>query len=369
MVASCSSSSITTAQGGSADAADSGTVDSGADDVGATNDAGAASACRQFKAGHYFRITDSTSRQQDGLAGLGYSLGKGGPDFSNFVGIVWQIDWSMLETAPGVYDFSRLDSALDKVKSVGKHLRVKIMDRTFWLGCDPLRPFAPSWVPVVPGGTGSKFCVATVWTQSAMDDFIALHIAIAKRYDNNDAFVGFTTEETATDVSYFREDWTRVYKELYPQRSRLAKELFAAVPDVLFISSFNWPVYDKVSYFFDMVDGSLVTDAKGTHNGMSITWPDSRLDSNNKALAYSWYQLARDRNKTVVVAPSIEGGVQLGTLAEGEALYQMLDTDIGAHMIVWDNWSAANTDYLRTVAIPTVQAHGGKLKNDACPFK
>lgn len=346
--------------------------------------------CKHFRPGHYFREADSRSRNLDGLANVRTDFGPGGPDLRDFAGLLYQIDWAMLEPTPGVYDFTRLDSVFATVKSAGKSLRLKIMDRSFWFACNPAIPFVPRYVTQVPAAPGATGCFGDVWNSATMDGLIALHVAVANRYRGDTAFVGFNTEETATFVTELLTNPDRVVSGLYAQRLRFAQAMLAAAPELLFISEMNWPLDNDLSHFSRMVDQSLVTGPTGTRNGMGLSWPDSWINTSGYSAAElalvlsriqctqsvaasgkspcSWYDLARRYNTKVVVAPNIQGGTLLGTLAEAEAHYAMLDTDLGAHMITWETWSAPNANYLRAIAIPTIRKRAGRLRNTACPF-
>lgn len=353
-----------------------------------TSSGGAAEnpACAHFAPGHYIREVDSVSRGIDGLANITSDLELSGWDLSAFAGFLVQIDWPMLEPALGTYDFSRTDALLDLMKAHGKSLRLKIMDRTFWDGCSPLIPFVPPYVQLVPAPEGPG-CFADIWNPATMDGYIALHIALAERYDDEPAFAGFTVEETAMYVDGIAD----ISPQIYEQRTRLAQELFAAVPSALLISEFNWPLNGDVDRFRDMLDASAVLgDGDAPRNGMGVGWPDSWLDPESYSDAElaeilpriqctassashgktpcSWYDLGREYNTRTIIAPNIQGGTLTGTLAEADAHYTMLDEDIGAHMITWETWSEPNPNYFEELALPTVLARGGVLGNTACPF-
>jgi hypothetical protein len=348
---------------------------------------GTTPACVHFAPGHYLREVDSAARSIDGLQNISFDLGAQGPDLSDFTGIVLQIDWAMLEPQQGVYDFSRVDQILALVKSKGLHLRFKIMDRSFWDPCNTPVPVVPPYVQQVPNVNGGKGCFADIWTKATMDGYIALHIAAAKHFDADPAFAGFNTEETAMAVP----NGVQLSQPVYDQRVRLAQELFAAVPQALLISEFNWPINNDLAVFTAMVDASVVPGNGGPKNAMGVSWPDTWLNpsaytaaelpsvlpkiectenaSTNGRVPCTWYNLARQNQHRTIVAPNVEGGVLTGTLAEAEALYQDLDLDIGAHMITWDGWTGPEPDYLRKVVIPTLKNHGGKLSNKTCPFE
>ena len=346
-------------------------------------------ACRHFRGGNYIREIDSRAGGTDALRALDYNLGPQGYDLTNFAGFLYQIDWAMVEPSRGVYDFSRLDAALKKMEDNGKALRIKIMDRTFHVGCNPTQRVWPSYATGVPSTFDARTCYADVWNPATVDGLIALHIAIGRRYAARPAFAGFTTEEMAigpTDL----ENRTRGE---YAQRVRLAQALFAAVPDALLISEFNWPLYNDRTTFPGMVEQTLVKDATGkVLNGMGVAWPDSWLNpssypaselsrilprfqctqsaTENGKVPCNWYDVGRSYRHKVIVAPGIEGGGVLnGTRAEAEGHYRMMDDDIGAHMITWDTWDQYGNGYIRNAVIPVVNAHAGKLKNSTCPFQ
>lgn len=345
-------------------------------------------ACRHFRGGNYVREIDSRATGADALRSIDFDLGPQGPDFSNFAGFLLQIDWAMVEPSRGVYDFSRLDAALKKMEDHGKSLRIKIMDRTFFAGCNPAQRVWPSYATGAPATWDARTCYADVWNPATVDGLIALHIAIARRYGARTAFAGFTSEEMAIGPT----DMANRTRGEYAQRLRLAQELFASVPDAIFISEFNWPLDGNPSTLPSMVEQSLVRDASGKIvNGMGVSWPDSWLNPSTYSAAdltrvlpkfqctqsraeygkvpCSWYDAGRAYRSKVIIAPGVEGGgVLLGTRAEAEAHYRMLDEDIGAHMITWDTWDQYNNGYISNAVIPVVNARAGRLRNSTCPF-
>lgn len=345
-------------------------------------------ACRHFRSGNYVRESDSRATGWDALRSIDADLGPQGPDLSNFAGFLLQIDWAMLEPSRGVYDFSRIDAALKTMEDHGKSLRIKIMDRTFFVGCNPAQRVWPSYATGAPATWDARTCYADVWNPATVDGLIALHIAVAKRYSARPAFAGFTSEEMAIGPT----DMVNRTRGQYAQRVRLAQELFAAVPDAIFISEFNWPLNNDRTTFPSMIDQTLVKDASGAVvNGMGASWPDTWLNPSSYSTTdlprilsrfqctqskaesgknpCNWYDIGRNYHSKVIIAPGVEGGgVLLGTRAEAEAHYRMLDEDIGAHMITWDTWDQHNNGYFNNAVVPVVNAHAGKVKNSTCPF-
>jgi hypothetical protein len=57
------------------------------------------------------------------------------------------------------------------------------------------------------------------------------------------------------------------------------------------------------------------------------------------------------------------------SLATADKIYNMLNSDIQAHMIFWAHWHKDLSDaYFTNVVIPTVNKYKGAIKNNTCPF-
>ncbi|MEQ1508751.1 MAG: hypothetical protein ABMB14_41370, partial [Myxococcota bacterium] len=229
--------------------------------------------CAHFVPGNYWREVDSVQRGIDGVSNLTFDLDQSGWDLSAFAGVLVQIDWAMLETEQGVYDFTRTDALLDLVEAHGMALRIKVMDRTFWDGCDTAVPFVPAYVGLAPSPDGSE-CFATVWEADTVDGYLGLLVALQQRYDDRPAFAGFTLEETAM----WLDAWGEIGPDLYAQRVRMAQELFAAEPGALLVSEFNWPTNGDPTIFPSMVDDTVVPGGSAPLNALGVGWPDSWLN-------------------------------------------------------------------------------------------
>ena len=79
----------------------------------------------------------------------------------NFKGVVYFMNWGMIEKSKGVYDFSRLDAALAQVKAQGKYLLLQFQERTFHSGCSS--SFVPSYVAKEKSAANSNGCYSKVW--------------------------------------------------------------------------------------------------------------------------------------------------------------------------------------------------------------
>jgi hypothetical protein len=312
-------------------------------------------ACSRVKPGHYWRVTDDNTRRLDGLSTLKNELSK---DVRNFKGVVYQINWGMIEKSWGVYDFSRIDNALAQAKAKGKYLMIRFMDRTFHTGCGS--GFVPSYVAKEQSTSSSRICFAKIWETATMDSEIRVLQAVAKRYQGNPNFLGFMTEETAIGAPTFASK-PSTYNTLYSQLKRAAAAVHSAAPALLFVQEINWPVYNDIKAFYGIADAHQAMGGGG-----GIGWPNSVP---SKQYTWSWYQVGRDRRSRLVVMPRAEtGGGLVGTRAEAEKVYNMLVNDIQVHAIVWDTWAAEDANYFSNAVIPTVNKYNGAVKNTACPY-
>jgi hypothetical protein len=206
-------------------------------------------ACSRLKPGHYFRVADDNTRNVNGLSNLQSYLSR---DVRNFKGVVYQINWGMVEKTWGVYDFSRLVNALAQAKAKGKYLMVRFVDRTFWSGCGA--SFVPSYVPKEPATNSTKVCYSKIWETATMDSEIRVLQAIAKRYQGDPYFfMGVMLEETSIGSATFLRSPGTSYT-LYNHLKRAAAAFHSAAPALLIIQHKNWPVYNDTSAFYSIAD-------------------------------------------------------------------------------------------------------------------
>jgi hypothetical protein len=124
-------------------------------------------------------------------------------------GVELYVWWYEIERSKGVYDFSRIDAILGKLKSlpVRKQLVVRVMDRRF--GTTSKTAIVPNYLlnePIYKGGVAFQDVnmagyVARLWEAPVMDRLIALYRALGMRYDPNPYVEGFATEETTLSIS------------------------------------------------------------------------------------------------------------------------------------------------------------------------
>jgi hypothetical protein len=325
-----------------------------------SNNAAAASRCDKFQPGMEFRVEDDATRGANGLSTLKNILTYN--DVINFKGVFYQINWGMLETSPGKYDWTRLDQAFELAKSQGKHFRVRVQDRTFQTGCNSA--FIPSDILRDGSPYSSSICYAQIWESSVMTRYIALLTAIANRYNADPYFLGIATEETALDSKLLKSRPILTVKALYVQLKRLATAIHTAQPQVILTQYINWPYALNNTYLAPIVSNLA--------SWGGIGWPDTIVANEN---TWSWYQFARDNYTKMLIAPSVESGSVPKTatlqdaLIEHQKIYQMLNERLHANIIVWDTWNSQfEGKYFTDVVIPTVNNYRGKLNNNTCPF-
>jgi hypothetical protein len=122
----------------------------------------------------------------------------------------------------------------------------------------------------------------------------------------------------------------------------------------------NWPSPNMKS-LYDLTDQLVALGGGG-----AIGWPDTVL---SHADDWGWYKLGREYNKKVAVIPHVQTSQIPASFEATDQIYSFLVDDINAHMIVWATWHKdMGNAYLTEVVIPTVNKHGGAVKNTTCPW-
>ena len=317
------------------------------------------SACSRFQPGHYIHIADDKTRNLDGLAILRDRLAK---DVHNFKGVVYQMPWGMLEKSPGDFDFRRLDAALAQVKAKNMYLFLKFEDRTFWTGCNS--DFLPAYVQRDGSAKNPKYCIAKVWEPDTVDNMIRVLQQIALRYRNDPNFLGIDLEETSIDAATVQAN-KKLYYAYYDQLKRMHAAVHSAAPNLIINQNLNWPVNDDVHAFYDIADNLVAMGGGG-----AVGWPDTLpAGGNSYRPVWSWYQVGRDYNRKLLIMPYSQAASIDSSLATADKIYNMLNNDIQAHMIVWAQWHKdMGGAYFTEVVIPTVNKYNGSIKNTTCPF-
>jgi hypothetical protein len=155
-------------------------------------------------------------------------------------GVMLRVWWYELEPAKGVYNFSRIDEYIARLKAQPsrKQLVVRVMDRRF----NSTNPAAivPDYLRTSEynGGlvqTRSGYA-ARLWEQRVMDRYIALLQVMGKRYNGNKYMEGIATEETTLSIVYppvgysheaLADVWERLVKYVKPSMMNTNLFVFA----------------------------------------------------------------------------------------------------------------------------------------------
>lgn len=149
--------------------------------------------------GHYMMLPAG-----DSLAGHLKNIDQIGNE-SSITGVQVRLYWADLEPARGVYDFSKINTLLRRVKAqpTRKQLVIRIIDRNFntWSKTG----FVPNYLlndsefngGVVRSKTGFS---PRLWEPAVMDRLISLYKHIAWWYRHDPYFEGIATEETTLSL-------------------------------------------------------------------------------------------------------------------------------------------------------------------------
>jgi hypothetical protein len=114
-------------------------------------------------------------------------------------------EWRDIEPSKGVYDFSEIDNYLKAVKSLptNKRFIIRVENRIFVTHQGNAVPDYMLKDPTYHGGQVpmANGVVARLWEAPVMDRLIALHQALAARYDAEPLVEGLSTSETAIGFS------------------------------------------------------------------------------------------------------------------------------------------------------------------------
>jgi hypothetical protein len=215
--------------------------------------------------------------------------------------------WRDLETAPGVYDFSRIQRDLDLVASQGMRLIVNPADKTF-KNTPPVPNYLTGYLlPNRKGGQSVKR-----WDPYVVNRWVALMDAIGKRFDSHPNFEAIATEESALSVNndiltnngYTPEKYrdalidmlqrtaqafptsrTFWYMNFFPMRQDYIAQVARAVapydvamggPDILpddyAIKTHAYPFYDQFKDTMPLFCVAMLDSYKHYHEGTSTLW-------------------------------------------------------------------------------------------------
>jgi len=162
-------------------------------------------------------------------------------------GVMLYFYWYQLEKSKGVYDFSKIDFYVNKLKTLPtpKRLVVHIKDRrpqsTLKTGIIPAYMLSD---PIYKGGVAyqpqNNMVVARLFNPAVMDRSIALFRALGTRYNSNPYIEGFATGETTIGFGADQSKWPSDYSKsaLLNQWVRFARSARTTMPQTnLFINT------------------------------------------------------------------------------------------------------------------------------------
>jgi hypothetical protein len=182
--------------------------------------------------GHYMNLSISGAQdarpQIDEIANV-----------SSIKGVRLFVYWHEIEKSKGVYDFSKIDMYLNKVKSLPtpKRLIVSIRERRF--GGTSKTGIVPNYIltdPLYKGGVAyqppNDCVVARLWEPAVMDRLIALYRALGTRYNSNPYLEGFHTGETSIGFGSDKSKWPSGFstEKVLQQYVRFARSARATMP-------------------------------------------------------------------------------------------------------------------------------------------
>jgi hypothetical protein len=187
--------------------------------------------------GHYVMLAgeDSVSQHLANINEIG--------DESTIKGVQIRIWWYELEPSKGNYDFSKINTYLNKLKAqpTPKRLVVRIMDRKF--NTSSQGGIVPNYIrnnAIYNGGlvrTKTGYA-ARIWEQPVMDRLIALYKAVGNRYNGDNYFEGIASEETTLSLATFPAGYS--HAKLKDQYRRLVNNVKPTMPETNLFLYTNW---------------------------------------------------------------------------------------------------------------------------------
>jgi hypothetical protein len=158
-------------------------------------------------------------------------------------GVMVRMYWAGLETSKGVYDFSKIDIYLQKLRAqpTPKRLFLIIMERRY---APTATGIVPSYLTNEPGYRGGLVATrvgyaARLWEQPVMDRLIMVYRVIGARYDADPNFEGITTGETTLSLASPYPSGYSV-DALATQWQRLATNVRPSMPHTNLFVLANW---------------------------------------------------------------------------------------------------------------------------------
>jgi hypothetical protein len=297
-------------------------------------------------------------------------------DLPQVKGLILRYEWPQIETAKGVYDFTRIDRDLGLAQAAGKRLWVMVGTKVFTAGGRAVPDYMHT--AEYEGGAykiliGARDALgsderlgenAALHNANVRDRFIALTNAMGARYNKHNAFEGLTFNETAMGQTLV--PLTNAQKSGYFANLALvdaaAKRAF---PNTVVMQFVNFP-----KPYMPGLISSMPTN-KVALGGPDILIEDPDLNNN----IYPLYDAAKGK---VPVGPSVQPENYLTTTQNGvynppsiSQLYNFGRTRLSANYMFWTRSMTGTPtpwprvlDFFKSTAFPK-DASGGLITT--CP--
>ena len=260
--------------------------------------------------------------------------------------------WSDLEPTKGNYDFSRIESDLDFLKSNGKYLVIEPWDTFFW----DKGVAVPDYIlsdPEYNGGvvyrSNKAGSLSKRYNTALMDRYIALTRALGERFDKKEYISAFIITETAMNLGEGSEDFNK--ERYHEQLIRLVKETAKAFPTTPIIIYGNW---------YPGVGGQALLNELGDESykcGVGWGGPDIMPGAN------IWgYDIIRNYKEKVAIGLAAQWDSYDGRWPAEELLSFSVD-NLSSNFVFWLGAERRNEGGLsfKQDVIPTINKFKGKI--------
>ena len=302
----------------------------------------------KYNPGHYVMLNGGDSvethlRSIDQIGGV-----------SSIKGVGIRIWWKDLETSRGVYNFSRIDTYLARLRQYDKQLVIRVMDRRF--NTSNSGSIIPSYMMTSTYGGGlvktRSGYAARLWHPVVMDRLIALYRAMGARYNGTSHFEGITTEESTLGLptplpSGYSDGALRL------QYERLLNSARSVMPNTALFMNANW--LGSLDNMSQLIQG-LMRPYAATNSSNTVP---SRMNT-GQIVWTGGGSMGADYRGTLAIGTSVEGGELGGSLGNftpaqiGSFAYNTLR----ANYVFWpqniwaggasQRWATGILPYLRT---------------------
>ena len=256
-------------------------------------------------------------------------------DLPQVKGLMLRYEWPQLETAKGVYDFSRIERDLALVQAAGKRLWIILGTKVFTVGGVAV----PDYLRTAEYGGGAfKFSLdgsadrlgenTALHNANVRDRLIALTTALGARINRHNALEGLTLSETALGQALV--PLTEAQRSsFYSNLALVDTATKRAFPNTVTMQFINFPRTYMPGLINSMVSNSVAL------GGPDILMQDPDLTT----YIYPLYDLAKGK---VAVGPSVQPSNYLRTAQNGPLnppkisdLYAFGRNQLGANYMFW----------------------------------